>query len=186
MSQTSLVKPSFAELASYVEALESGWSPDNIRKLEATKEQLEQIAADPAGFLASLDDPEAKGSPIRMLDGTIKPRLPSIRRWIWDGDFCGSIGLRWQNGTSELPDHVAGHIGYAVVPRKRGQGHATRALALILLEARCRGLDYVELTTDPENRVSQKVILACGGRLIEQFRKSYEEADSLRFRIDLA
>jgi predicted acetyltransferase len=41
---------------------------------------------------------------------------------MWDGEFCGSIGLRWLPGTEELPPHCLGHIGYAVVPWKRRLG----------------------------------------------------------------
>jgi predicted acetyltransferase len=115
------------------------------------------------------------------------PRLPGYLRWIWDGEFCGSIGFRWQRGTSALPAHVLGHIGYAVVPWKRRRGYATRALALMLVEARREGLAYVELTTDPDNAASQKVIVANGGRQIERFRATaaYGGKEELRFRIDL-
>ena len=45
---------------------------------------------------------------------------------MWDGEFCGSIGFRWQPGTTDLPRHVLGHIGYSVVPWKRRLGYATR------------------------------------------------------------
>ena len=27
-------------------------------------------------------------------DGSQVARLPSLRYWLWDGVFCGSIGLR--------------------------------------------------------------------------------------------
>jgi RimJ/RimL family protein N-acetyltransferase len=182
-----LVRPSRVELPAYVAALERGWSPDNVRGAVAAREQLEAIADDPDRFLASLDDERAAGAPIALPDGTTVPRLPGFVRWIWDGGFCGSIGFRWRPGGSDLPAHVLGHIGYAVVPWKRRRGCATRALAALLPEARRRGLDRVELTTDPDNLASQKVILACGGRLVETFRKSeaYGGTESLRFRIDL-
>ena len=66
-------------------------------------------------------------------------------------------------------------------------GRAKRGLELLLPEARSRGLAYVELTTDPANIASQKVIEACGGRAIERFRKSpiYGGLEAIRFRIDL-
>lgn len=187
MTELSLVKPSAAELPHYVAALERGWSSDPVRLAEAAREELAKISSDPAAFLASLDDPEAKGDPIKLPDGSLVPRLPGFRRWMWDGAFCGSIGFRWQKGTSALPSHVLGHIGYAVVPWKRGLGHATRALALLLPEAKALGLAYVELTTDPDNVVSQKVILGCGGRLVERFREdaAYGGLEGLRYRIDL-
>jgi hypothetical protein len=49
-----LVWPAREYLPSYAAALERGWSPDNIRGIEATREQLAAIARDPQAFLASL------------------------------------------------------------------------------------------------------------------------------------
>lgn len=180
-----LVKPALEYLAQYQHALEQGWSPDNVRLALTSREHLEKIARDPAAFVAQLDDPEARAGPVILPDGTSVPRLPGYVRWLWDGDFCGSIGVRWQPGTSALPPHVLGHIGFAVVPWKRSRGYATRALALILPEARERGLAYVEITTDPDNIASQKVIAANGGELVERFRKTaaYGGSETLRFRI---
>ena len=75
-------------------------------------------------FLASLVDREAQGDPVALPDGSTVPRLPGYQRWMWDGEFCGSIGFRWQRGTEALPPHCLGHIGYAVVPRKQNRGCA--------------------------------------------------------------
>jgi predicted acetyltransferase len=106
---------------------------------------------------------------------------------MWDGEFCGSIGLRWQVGTTALPPTCLGHIGYAVAPWKRKRGYATAALAQILPEARAVGLPYVELVTDVDNVVSQRVIRANGGVFVEQFEKlpSNGGGPAYRFRIDL-
>src|SRR5436305_10907471 len=120
-----LVPPSLERLPSYVAALKRGWSPDNIKGAAASIEELAQIEKDPRSFVESLTDREAKGPPIVLPDGTIAARLPGFRLWLWDAGFCGSIGLRWQLGTLELPAHVLGHIGYAFVRWKESGGSAT-------------------------------------------------------------
>ena len=182
-----LVQPSREHLASYTAALERGWSSDHTRGIERTREELQRIAADPDAFLASMDDREAKGPLLTLPDGSYVQRLPGWQRWMWDDEFAGSIGFRWQAGTSALPPWCLGHIGYGVVPWKEGRGYAKRALALVLPEARAEGLDYVELTTDPDNLASQRVIEANGGKLIERFIKppQFGSVPGLRYRIDL-
>lgn len=188
LAEVRLAKPSLEGLPQYVAALERGWSPDNIRGRAAAEEQLQRIADDPAAFIASQDDPEGKGEPIKLPDGSEVPRLPGYYRWIWDGEFCGTVGFRWAPGTAELPEHVFGHMGYAVVPWKQGRGYATRALALILPDARALGLPYVELTTDEENAASRRVITANGGVLVQRFAMPaayVAEGEKLRYRIAL-
>lgn len=182
-----LLRPNLAMLPAYVDALERGWSFDNVRGAEGAREDLAVIRQDPARFVASLHDPDALGPPIAFPDGSRLPRLPGYRLWMWDGEFCGSIGFRWQPGTSELPPHVLGHIGYGVVPWKQRRGYATRGLALALDHARAQGLEYVELTADPGNLASQKVMLANGAVFVERFTKTapHGGGESLRFRISL-
>lgn len=124
---------------------------------------------DLVAFIGSMVDREAKGGPVTLPDGSTVPRIPGYRRWLWDGEFCGSIGFRWQPGTTALPPHCLGHIGYAVVPWKQRLGYATFALRLLLPEVRAEGLPFVEITTDPENNPSQRVVLANGGVLVETF-----------------
>jgi predicted acetyltransferase len=182
-----LVQGRREHLASYVAALRSGWCADNVRGAEAAREELEQIDADPAAFLAGLYDPDGKGAPIKMPDGSTRKRLPGFRKWMWDGEFCGSIGFRWVPGTEELPAYVLGHIGYSVVPWKQRRGYATQAVRAILPEARARGLRHLTVTTDPDNVASQRVIIASGGVLVRRFTKApeYGGHEGLWFRIDL-
>jgi predicted acetyltransferase len=183
-----LVWPSPDRLPGYVDALLRGYSPDNLRGRAAAQEELARIAADPGGFVASLVDREAKGAAIVLPDGSTADRLPGYVRWMWDGGFCGSIGLRWQRGTEALPPHCPGHIGYAVVPWKRRRGYATAALRAILPEARAEGLAWVEITTDPDNVASRRVIEANGGVLVERTTRPPQlgGTPALRYRIDLA
>src|SRR3954447_13267919 len=169
MKTMELVWPSREHLPGYIDALERGWSPDNLRGEAAAREQLARIAADSDGFLVGLVDRGAAGGPITLPDGTTVARLPGYARWMWDGEFCGSIGFRWQRGTEALPPTCLGHIGYAVVPWKRGRGYATQALRELLPAARAEGLRYVEITTQPDNLPSQRVILSNGGVLVEEF-----------------
>ena len=164
-----LIWPSREYLPGYVDALERGWSPDNVRAAAAAREQLELIAQDPEQFLASLVDRDAAGNPITLLDGTVAPRLPGYHRWMWDGEFCGSIGFRWQPGTEALPSYCIGHIGYTVVPWKQRRGYATQALREILLDAKAEGLRYVDIATMPDNIASQRVITANGGVFVDEF-----------------
>lgn len=182
-----LTTPTVDRLPHFADALRRGWSPDSLRGRIAAEEALAAIEADATGFVARQTDLEAKGSPVTLPDGSQVARIPGRHFWIWDGEFCGSLGLRWQDGTSALPAHVLGHVGYAVVPWKRRRGCATAALAAVLPYARAQGLAYVEVTTDPDNLASQRVIRANGGVLIETFTKpaAFGHAAGLRFRIPL-
>ena len=180
-----LVHPGFAHLTSYVDALERGWSPDSSRS--ASAEQLARIRADAAAFLASLDDRVGHGT-ITLRDGSEVPRLPGFVRWLWDGEFCGNIGLRWQAGTMALPPHCLGHIGYGVVPWKQRRGYASAALGLMLDEARALSLPFVEIVANVENMPSQRVIEANGGVLVERFVEpaACGGQPALRYRVSLA
>jgi predicted acetyltransferase len=154
-----LVTPSVEHLPAYIAALESGWSPNTTRDVCA--EQLTAIAADPAAFLRQFM-PEATGT-VKLGDGTEVPRLPGATYWIFDTAFCGAINHRRMPGTEELPPHVSGHIGYAVIPAKRGRGVAKAALRLLLPMLHELGLPRALLTCDETNIASRRVIEANGG-----------------------
>jgi predicted acetyltransferase len=180
-----LVWPAPAYLRSYCDALQRGWSPNNLRP-QVAQEELAAIRNDADAYFRQIVNFEGGGAGVKLPDGSVVPRLPGYRKWMWDGEFCGSIQLRWST-TGELPEYCLGHIGYSVVPWKQRRGYATRALAVLLSEARKRALPHVEITTSPENRASQKVILANGGLLIEEFEKlaSLGGGSELRYRITL-
>ena len=148
---------------------------------------LAKLDADPDRFLAQQEDREAKGPPITLPDGSTTPRLPGFHRWLWDGEFCGAIGVRWSPGTTDLPPTCMGHVGYSVVSWKQNRGYATAALGMLIPELGELGLPFVTLTTNVDNLPSQRVITANGGVLVERFVKPdvLGGGEALRFRIDL-
>ena len=138
-------------------------------------------------FLRQQVNRSAEGPAIVLPDGSAVPRWPGYARWMWDGEFCGSIRFRWQPASAALPQTCLGHIGYSVVPWKRRRGYATRALRMLLTEIREEGLPYVELTTAVDNEPSRRVIEASGGVLVGVFNEpaEYGGKESLRYRIAL-
>ncbi len=181
-----LVEPSELYADAWTDALRRGWSP-NTERPEAAQELLEEYAQDPTGVLTTLQGKLPADATVTLPDGTLVPRLPGFSRWMWDGEFCGSINLRWQTGTTDLPPHCLGHIGYAVVPWKQRRGYASAALGLMLPMAAEQGLPFVEITTDDDNLASQKVVTANGGVLVERFTKPATSRSGvcLRWRVDL-
>lgn len=183
-----LVVPSREHLASYKDALRLGWSPNTTRP-ERAQEDLDHIDRDADGFLAGLQDLVGGSGLITLPDGTKTAKLPHVTRWMWANNaFAGAISLRWQPGTNDLPPTVLGHVGYSVVPHARGRGYATKALRDILPLAPTVGLRYVDLTTDPDNHASQRVITVNGGQFLGQFPKppQYGDGHMMVFRIHVA
>lgn len=179
----NLVTPTLEHLPSYLGALRRGYNDSH----EPVDVRLPLIEADPVAFLKRAEDPHGQAGSLTLPDGSVVQRLPSITRWMWDGDFCGSIALRWSPGTASLPEYYLGHIGYSVVEWKRRKGYATAALAQMLTAAGNIGLPYVEIVTNWDNVASQGVIRANGGVLVEAFEKPATSfgGRALRFRITL-
>lgn len=80
-----------------------------------------------------------------------------------DGTIVGRTSIRFE--LNEFLRTLGGHIGYAVRPPYRRQGHATEILRQSLIIARNRGIDPALVTCDDDNIASAKVIEANGGRL---------------------
>ena len=181
------VTPALSVLPAYRRALEEDWQPDD-RWLDTAVEQIVLIEESPEQFVARLNEREVPDRPVIMPDGSTRERLPSFHYWLWDGGFCGRISVRWRPGSNELPPHVLGHVGYAVVPWRRNEGLASAALLKFLPELGELGLGHIDLVTDPANQPSIRVIEKAGGKLIESFElpDGYEQAKALKFRIQLA
>ncbi len=174
-----LVEPAAEYLASYEAALRQGWSSNSGRDVSGI--ELARLTADPVAFAA--DMARREGGTVTLADGAQVPRLPGRVLWMWDGELCGTINVRLVPGTTELPEHVSGHIGYAVVPWKRGRGYAKQALGLMLQIAASLGLPHAIITCDVGNAASRAVILANGGVLLRQAREIGH--DNLIFHLPL-
>lgn len=88
-----------------------------------------------------------------------------VRCWWWvvEGEFVGRISLR-PDLTPGVPH--ANHVGYAVRPGRRRQGHATAMLAAVLPQAFSWGIDPVILICAQANTASRTVIERNGGHLV--------------------
>lgn len=80
-----------------------------------------------------------------------------------DGEIVGRSSIRHQLNT--FLAHEGGHIGYAVLPDYRRQGHATEILRQSLVVARALGVDRVLVTCDDANVASALTIERNGGVL---------------------
>ena len=181
-----LVRPEMRYFESFVEGIKRVAIPDeSFFRFEVR--DLDEILGDPDTFIAKQQSTAGGGDPVILSDGSSVPRLPSINRWMWDGEVSGRIQLRWAEGTTDLPPYCLGHIGYGVFPWKRQRGYASEALRQILPEARKLGLAFVEITTDIDNVLSQKVIASNGDIIFEKFVKpeSSGGGEAIKFRIQL-
>ena len=174
-----LLPPSLDLLPGYAAALEAGWSPDTTR--DVSKEQLAIYRRDPTALIHELTRQDGT---ITRANGEVVQKLPNRVLWLDDGEFCGSINLRFQAGTDALPPYVSGHVGYAVVPWKRKRGYATEALRLMLPVARECGLARLEITCDEDNELSRRVIVANDGVLERRYPGGTGKT-KLSFWIDL-
>lgn len=157
-----LAEPGHVLMDGYVAALRAGWSPDNLR--DVSGEQLALLdAGGPGALLAAVT---AQDGWVRLADGSMAERVPSKTFWLDDGGFAGMVTVRHQPGRADLPAHVPGHIGYAVVPWRRGRGYAGAALRAALPVARALGLLHADLCCAHDNIPSRRAIVANGGRLV--------------------
>lgn len=77
-----IVRPTLEHLESYRSAL--------IRELLAGTVPFPEEARDQ---LAKQEDRQALGGDVKLPDGTFVPRLPSISRFMWDGEACERIRI---------------------------------------------------------------------------------------------
>lgn len=184
----ALVAPDAALLPGYLAALERHWTPDADDDPAGAARLIAQVRRDPAAFLASLSNPEGKGAPIMLDDATQVARLPWVRYWISDGEYAGDMNLRWQPGTAELPPYCLGHVGYAVMPWKRGGGYASQALLQLRPIAHRLGLPWLDISMDDSNAASRRTAERAGAVLIREFNAGpeYGGVEAVCYRMQVA
>ncbi|RUM19324.1 GNAT family N-acetyltransferase [Rhizobium vallis] len=157
-----LLAPDLENLSGFEAALAAGWFPDPRRAGDAAfiGAELRRLRQDRSKFLDDLSGKPPAGS--------APPLLTTRLFCIWDGEFCGSISLRFQPGTEALPPEVAGHVGYSVVPWKQRNGYATAALSLLLDVAAREGLTRLVILCNWDNDASRRVIERNGGQLFKR------------------
>ena len=115
-----LVRPGSEHLSGYVAALERGWSADNERGQEATREELARIKANAVAFLDSMEDRDGKGSPVTLPDGSVaKVEFFSDNLKIGDGvlQSDGSYSFDWINPPLGLPMASPIYVAANLMPR---------------------------------------------------------------------
>ncbi|MDX3849338.1 GNAT family N-acetyltransferase [Streptomyces sp. AK02-01A] len=158
--------------------------------LDAMKEFIEEGAGERALLVHEMEEyasiwhrPEVFAGYVDRLNAEPLEETPRIEGWVpnttlWyveDDTFLGRLAIRHR--LNPFLYELGGHIGYAVRPTARRQGHATAMLAKALPVARGLGIDAVLVTCDTTNTPSRKVIEAVGGVLED------ERGGKLRFWI---
>lgn len=117
--------------------------------------------SDFAAFVQELDE-EAKGL-------NLPPDIPPQQTYFLVKDHTTVIGeVRFRPHVKPPYEDRNGHIGYNLRPRYRGQGFGTRALALVLEEARRCGLPGVQIPIEGDNPASVRIVEKNGGVLYRQ------------------
>lgn len=117
--------------------------------------------SDFAAYVQELED-EANGI-------NLPPGIPPQQTYFLVKDGTPVIGeFRFRPHVEPPYEKRNGHIGYNLRPRYRGQGYGTHALALLLDEARRRGLSGVQIPIDGDNPASKRIAEKNGGVLQKQ------------------
>jgi len=100
--------------------------------------------------------------------------------WLVEGsEYIGRVSIRHE--LTENLRKIGGHIGYAVRPSRRRQGHGVRLLQLALPHARALGIDPALVTCDSTNIGSRTIIERCGGMLDSETSQGPELPTKLRY-----
>ena len=172
-----LERPNIKYKDSYIKAVQEikKKGAENESNEDYLKKSLEELENSFEGFVKDQ---------LETHKGLNEGRVPNTNFWIIDenDEYCGKISLR--HYLNENLKKFGGHIGYDVIPSKRGNSYATKALTLCLKEAKKFGLEKVLLTCDDDNIPSIKSIERNGGVFQDKIQYK-EEVLTRRYWIDL-
>lgn len=153
MDDLILLRPDetmFDKITDYRHAmLDAGSSMDGTSALDRYDDPAEWL-----NHVRALEKPET--CPPNLVTATL---FVAVRKT--DFGIVGMIDLRHR--LNDFLAEYGGHIGYSVRPDERRKGYAKRMLALVLEEARGRGISRVLITCDDDNVASARTIEANGG-----------------------
>jgi len=157
---TDLSDPDLRFRASWARAVEEFHAAGEEHRHGSGLWDLERVDVTEAGCRAAVAHLLAQRDPATELPPGL---VPCTYLWITEGaaEFLGYLAIRHTLTPWLLEE--GGHIGYAVRPSRRREGHASRALALGVRRAAELGLERVLLTVDEDNAGSRRVIEGAGG-----------------------
>ena len=124
----ALVRPSREYLSSYTAALERGWSPDNVRGIEATRRSFSGLPPTPTRSSPAWTTARRRDHRSRC------PTAPTSRDFPDGGAGCGTTSSPGTSDFGGSPAHphsqriASGTSATRWCRAKQGRGYATRAL----------------------------------------------------------
>jgi predicted acetyltransferase len=110
--------------------------------------------------------------------------VPCTTRWLVDdGGYIGTVNVRHE--LTEWLLRIGGHVGYAIRPARRGEGHGTLICRLGLDVCREIGLGRVLITCDDDNEASRRIIERNGGVLEDVVPQPDRDVAKRRYWVDL-
>ena len=114
-------------------------------------------------------------------------KLPTSEYELFDGELMtGKIQIRHAPSYGiGIPERMASHIYYEILPEYRRKGYGKQILALGLTEAEKIGLKEISITCMEDNLGSKRIIEHNGGVFIDAAFISTEDQNMLLYRIPL-
>lgn len=114
-------------------------------------------------------------------------RLPTSEYELFDDEkLVGKIQIRHKpsHGVG-IPEHMASHVYYEILPEYRSKGYGKQILTLGLEEAKKIGLKEISITCMEDNIGSKKIIEDNGGVFIEWAMIHGEDKKMFKYQIRL-